>query len=148
MKFYQSEDRFYPRKLGLRGWGYAGKYKIERYLYFLHRLTGLGILFYLVLHIHVTGYKVRGQEVWDRVMGFLNQPLFHLGEYLLFFAVVFHALNGIRLIVTEFGWALGKPARPIYPYQPAMLHQRPLLIVLMVMTAVIVFLGGIDFFAF
>jgi succinate dehydrogenase / fumarate reductase cytochrome b subunit len=70
-----------------------------------------------------------------------------LGEYALFAAVVFHAANGIRLILTQFGFLLGKPMRPIYPYSLAMMRQRPVMILLMVLTVIVVIYGGIEFFA-
>jgi succinate dehydrogenase / fumarate reductase cytochrome b subunit len=147
MQFPAEERRTYPHKLGLQGWVYAGKYRIERYLYTLHRLTGLGILLYLVLHIHVTGFKIRGPDAWKAVMDAVGAPIFHLGEYALFAAVVFHAANGIRLILTQFGFLLGKPMRPIYPYSLAMMRQRPVMILLMVLTVIVVIYGGIEFFA-
>lgn len=146
MKLYTTEKKTHPYKLGIQGWGYAGKYQIERYLYTIHRLTGLGILLYLLMHIFVTSVKIYGKESWEAVMGFVDAPIFHLGEYILFVAVIFHAANGIRLIVTEFGYLLGKPQRPVYPYPRAMQRQRPLMIFLMVLTVLIIIGGGFDFF--
>ena len=146
MKFYSDNRKSYPHRLGPVGWGYAGRYGVERYLYTLHRLTGLGILFYLVLHIYVTGFKVGGEEAWESVMGFLGQPIFKLGEFGLFFAVVFHATNGIRLILTELGFLLGKPVRPVYPYELAMSRQRVFMFLMIALTAVIMIYGGLDFF--
>ena len=148
MQFPTEKRKVYPYKLGLLGWAYAGKYRIERYLYTLHRLTGLGILLYLMLHIHVTGFKIKGPEAWESIMNAVGGTIFHLGEYALFAAVVFHAANGIRLILTQFGYLLGKPMRPVYPYPLAMMRQRPVMILLMALTVIIVIYGGMDFFAF
>ncbi len=36
----------FDNRLGILGWLGKGKWGLERYLYILHRLTGLAILFY------------------------------------------------------------------------------------------------------
>ncbi|MFC2075494.1 succinate dehydrogenase, cytochrome b556 subunit [candidate division KSB1 bacterium] len=133
---------------GLLGWVYAGRYRTERYLYILHRVSGLGILLYLLMHIYVTGFKIKGEEAWEGIMASFGTPLFHFGEYLVFAAVIFHALNGIRLVLTELGYLLGKPKRPIYPYPLALMRQRLVMVILMILAAVIIIYGGFDFFAF
>jgi succinate dehydrogenase / fumarate reductase cytochrome b subunit len=150
MQFSTEERKEYPYKLGLRGWVYAGRYRTERYLYILHRISGLSILLYLVLHIWVTWYKVRGEAAWEGVMSFLGGyyfglPIFKFGEYMLFAAVAFHAANGIRLILTELGFLLGKPKRPIYPFTLAMTHQRILMYFLIALAAVVILYGAYDF---
>lgn len=145
MKFAQSKLNAYPNNLGLKGWVYAGKYSLERYLYILHRATGLGVLLYLLMHIFVTWYK-NDPIMWDKIMGFTDNIYFQGGEYLVFFGVVYHALNGVRLIIGEFAYGLGKPARPIYPYPIAMFRQRPLTVFLLLLTAVIVIYGALDIF--
>ena len=39
-----------PRQnyLGVGGWIWAGKYTMERYLYLLHRVTGLGLILFVI----------------------------------------------------------------------------------------------------
>jgi len=132
--------------LGIRGWFWGGKYGVERYLYFLHRLTGVGILLYLVLHIVVTGTRVRGEAVWEATMQAVGKPVFRIGEFLVFVAFAFHALNGFRLILGELGLLLGKPVKPTYPYKVAQWKLRPLALGLMILAAVVIVLGGRDFF--
>jgi len=150
MKFSNIERKTYPYNLGIKGWVYAGRYRIERYLYILHRISGLGILLYLVLHIYVTGFKIKGEAAWEGVMSFLGAnyfgfPIFKFGEYVLFAAVIFHAANGIRLGLTELGFLLGKAERPIYPFTLAMSRQRLLMYLLILLAAVIIIYGGYDF---
>ena len=62
------EIRQYPNKLGLKGWVIGGKWGPERYLYTLHRVTGLGILLYFVMHIFVTASRAISQEMWEWAM--------------------------------------------------------------------------------
>ncbi len=145
MKSPNIEKKVCENKLGLRGWVYAGSYRIERYLYTLHRVTGLGVLVYLLLHIAVTWFK-NDPGIWTTLMEIVKHPLIRLGEYCVFFGVAFHAINGIRLIIGEFGYLLGKPVLPVYPYPLAMLRQRPMLVALMLITAVVVLYGAFDVF--
>jgi succinate dehydrogenase / fumarate reductase cytochrome b subunit len=133
-------------RLGIWGWLGGGRYGVERYAYALHRLTGIGLLFYFILHILVTGSRIGGPENWQATMARFETPLFKFGEYLIFIAFAFHALNGLRLVFTELGVALGKAHRPVYPYVNSINRQRPLLIILMVIAVVLIVVGGIDFY--
>ena len=47
----------YNNRLGLKGWVYAGRYSFERYLYLGHRLSGLGLVAYMILHIIETANR-------------------------------------------------------------------------------------------
>lgn len=134
----------HDNRLGLWGWLGGGRWGVERYAYILHRVTGLGILFYFLIHIFVTSLRARGVYLW--VEGALfDQPMFKIGEYLVFVAFAYHALNGVRLVLVELGFAVGKPIEPIYPYKTSLNVQRPLLIVMMLLTAILVAVGGYEF---
>jgi len=140
----QSKGR--PNRLGIWGWLGGGRWGFERYLYALHRVTGLGILAYFLLHIVVTSSRAFGQAAWERAMATVTGPVFTIGEYLVFVAFAFHAINGLRLVLVELGFAVGKPFEPVYPYQTSVDRQRPLALGVMVIAAVLVVLGGLDFF--
>lgn len=135
----------YPNRLGVWGWFGGGRWGVERYLYSLHRLTGLGLLLYLLLHIFVTSLRAFGQESWDTTMSVLSSPLFAWGEFLVFLAFAFHALNGLRLILIELGYAVGKPEDPVYPYRSSLNSQRPLMVAVMIVAALLIGAGGYDF---
>jgi succinate dehydrogenase / fumarate reductase cytochrome b subunit len=132
-------------RLGLWGWLGGGRWGAERYLYTLHRLTGLGILTYFVLHIFVTTSRAFGPEAWETTIGMVTGPIFTVGEFLVFVAFAFHAVNGVRLVMIELGWAVGKPIEPVYPYRTSVDVQRPIAIVVMILAAIVVALGGVDF---
>ncbi len=74
----------------------------------LHRVTGVGLAVYLVMHIWVIHNISRGREAFDQVMAVVQSPLFHFLEVGLLACVVFHALNGIRVILLDYGRAAGK----------------------------------------
>jgi len=135
-----------PRQnyLGAGGWVWAGKYKLERYLYLLHRITGLGILLFLLIHLCITTiFRIQGQDVWEATMAILRNPWFKIGEYLVVIAFIYHGLNGLRLVLQELGFALGRPAPPIYPYKDSLRKKRPwtitMLAVIAILAAVVLF---------
>jgi succinate dehydrogenase cytochrome b subunit len=136
----------YPNRLGVKGWVYAGRYTFERYLYLGHRLSGLGLIAYMVLHIVETANRMRGEEAWAGLMALFASPPFKVIEYLLFAAAVFHALNGVRLLLTELGFFLGKPKDPVYPYSTSVMRHRPLTYVIMALAGLIIVLGGSSLF--
>jgi len=68
----------------------------------LHRLSGLALIFYLTLHIWVISHLARGAESFNAMMDFLNSPLFKLLEVGLWGVILFHAFNGVRVIVVDF----------------------------------------------
>ncbi len=132
--------------LGLWGWLGGGRYGVERYAYSLHRLTGLAILAYFLMHIFVTGTRLNGPAAWTSAMDYFKQPVFKFGELLVFLAFAYHAGNGIRLILVELGFGLGKPARPVYPYKSSVVRQRPIFIALMIVAGIVAALGGANFY--
>jgi len=136
----------HPDRLGMRGWLYAGKYSFERYLYLGHRLSGLGLIAYMVLHIIETANRIRGEEAWAGLMALFASTPFKVIEYLLFVMAVFHAMNGIRLILVELGFFLGKPTTPIYPYKTSVLRHRPLTYIVMILALVVMILGSSSLF--
>ena len=133
-------------RLGILGWLSGGRYGMDRYAYALHRITGLGILAYFIMHIFVTGKRLGGPESWDETMALLSSPFFKIGEFLVFLAFAFHAINGIRLVLVELGWIIGKPRIPSFPYGYSTLRQKPVVIVVMVVAAVLMIMGGVDLF--
>ena len=139
-----------PRQnyLGAGGWVWAGRYGLERYLYLLHRVTGLGLLLFGIFHlIETTFFRIQGQDVWEATMALLRNPWFEVGLYLVAVAFVYHALNGLRLILQELGFALGKPTRPIYPYKDALRIKRPWTIAMITVIVILALVFLVDFIA-
>jgi succinate dehydrogenase / fumarate reductase cytochrome b subunit len=139
------ENKGRPNRLGIAGWLAGGRWGFERYLYTLHRLTGLGLLAYFLMHIFVTASRAFGENAWTAAMAKVKGPLFSVGEYLVFAAFAFHALNGLRLALVELGFAIGKPIEPVYPYRTSVNEQRPLAIGVMILAAILAIAGGFGF---
>lgn len=137
----------FDNKLGVKGWWAGGRWGLERYLYTLHRITGLGILAYFLLHIVVTSSRALGPERWAAAMASVHGTVFKIGEFLVFAAFAFHAFNGIRLVLVELGILTGKAEEPVYPYRSSLNVQRPFMVVMMILAAVVLILGGWNFLA-
>ncbi len=134
--------------LGAGGWVWGGKYKLERYLYLLHRITGLGILLFGLIHlVMATVFRIQGQDIWETTMALLRNPWFKVGEYLVVIAFIYHALNGLRLILQELGFALGQPTRPIYPYKDSLRKKRPWTITMVAVVVILALFVLFDFLA-
>ncbi len=70
--------------------------------WFGHRASGLGVLLFLFLHIVETSTVLLGPEVYDFTQTFYQNLPAKLGEVLLMAALVYHALNGLRVIAMDF----------------------------------------------
>lgn len=126
-----------PNRLGITGWAWAGRYKIERYLYTLHRLTGLGLAAYIFIHLIANGFRLGGEKNWTDLMNIFSNPGIKVGEYLVMAAFIIHALNGGRLILQHLGFALGKPKPPVYPYVDSLRRRRSLIWIMLALIAVL-----------
>ena len=79
-------------------------YSIDGVLFVLHRITGLALFIYLVAHVvTISTAMLSGPETFDRLMATLAGPRFLVVDLALFGCLLFHALNGLRLIVHERG---------------------------------------------
>ena len=98
-----------------RSLGTALRYKGREgmWSWILHRLTGLGILLFLIIHVIDTGLLIWSPEFYDEALELYKYPVFRVAELGIIFAVLFHAVNGLRIIVQDF-----------WPY--VMQHQRQL----------------------
>ena len=76
--------------------------------FLLHRITGLGVLLFLAIHIIDTSFVYFVPELYDDVIALYRSTLFGLGEIALVFCLFFHGINGVRLAITDLykptGW--------------------------------------------
>ncbi len=76
------------------------------WLWILHRLTGVGILGFLFLHIADTYLVGFGAQYYNDLLFLYKNPPFRVLEWFLVGAVLYHGFNGIRVIVMDF-WDKG-----------------------------------------
>ncbi len=81
------------------------KMRVGMFAWILHRLTGLALVGYLV--VHVWGLKaITNPEAYNALITSYHAPIFKIGEFLLLGAVVYHSLNGLRIVLIDFmGWS-------------------------------------------
>lgn len=72
----------------------------------LHRITGATIFFFLFIHVLDTALVRVSPQAYDEVVATYKTPIVGLMELALVAAVLYHALNGIRVILIDF-WAQG-----------------------------------------
>ncbi|ADG77600.1 Succinate dehydrogenase, cytochrome b556 subunit OS=Tsukamurella paurometabola (strain ATCC 8368 /DSM / CCUG 35730 / CIP 100753 / JCM 10117 / KCTC 9821/ NBRC 16120 / NCIMB 702349 / NCTC 13040) OX=521096 GN=Tpau_0967 PE=3 SV=1 [Tsukamurella paurometabola] len=72
----------------------------------LHRISGVTIFFFLFVHVLDTAVIRIDPEAYDAVIKTYKTPLIGLLEIGLVMAILFHALNGIRVILVDF-WSKG-----------------------------------------
>ncbi|CUM38956.1 succinate dehydrogenase, cytochrome b556 subunit [Streptomyces tanashiensis] len=71
-----------------------------------HRVTGVLIFFFLFVHVLDTALVRVSPEAYDEVVATYKTPIVALLEYGLVAAILFHALNGLRVIAVDF-WSKG-----------------------------------------
>lgn len=71
----------------------------------LHRITGIALIGYLFLHIYSISPLTQGEAAFNAKMGQFTTPFFMVLEWFLFAFVIFHSLNGIRIVIVD--WADG-----------------------------------------
>ncbi len=82
-----------------RGTVYRGK--SGQWAFMAHRVTGFLVFFFLLLHI-VDVSLVSRPELYDEVHALYGNVLLRLFEVGLLFALVFHSLNGLRVVMVDF----------------------------------------------
>lgn len=102
--------------------------------FFLRRLTGVALVIYLFLHMWVIGSALQGPEVFNARLNMVQTPFFKLMEIALLAAVVYHAFDGIRLLVVHWFDVTEYRKSPFYA--------------VFVVSAILVIAGGIPILLF
>jgi len=119
----------FPRNMRgvLGGWARVSHANFERWLYLMHRLTGLVVGLYLIAHLAETSdvvpaYLSGDEGIWNNLMQSLYTPEAHAGLLIIAAFAVYHGLNGVRLFLAASGVGVGRPIRPEWPYAPVSLR--------------------------
>jgi succinate dehydrogenase / fumarate reductase cytochrome b subunit len=95
-----------PARRNRRGAGSLYRGREGMWSWVAHRITGVLTFFFLFAHVLDTALVRVSPESYDRVIDTYKNPFVNLMEIGLVGAVLFHALNGIRIILVDF-WAKG-----------------------------------------
>jgi succinate dehydrogenase / fumarate reductase cytochrome b subunit len=99
------------------GWFDPRGRALGSFAFAVNRVTGLGLVFYLYLHLGVLSMLLRGEDAWNDFLGVATGWLFLGLDVLLIFGLLYHGLNGIRVALVgtnvaadrqkALWWALG-----------------------------------------
>jgi succinate dehydrogenase / fumarate reductase cytochrome b subunit len=82
------------RKTGTGHWAFS-----------LNRITSLGLVLYLYLHLAVLSMLLGGEGSWHGFLEIATTPVFLGLDVLLVFGLLFHGLNGLRVALVGTGIA-------------------------------------------
>ncbi len=72
----------------------------------LHRLSGLALTGYLLVHLYDLRAAQHGAKAFDAALAVFQSPFWKVMDLLLLLAVLFHGLNGIRLLLFDAGMGI------------------------------------------
>ena len=80
--------------------------KVGMWSWVLHRITGVAIFFFLLVHVLDTALVRLSPEAYNAVINTYKTALIGVAELGLVAAILYHALNGLRIILIDF-WRKG-----------------------------------------
>lgn len=75
---------------------------VGQWAWMAHRFTGIGVLLFLLTHILDTALIMLGPGPYNKIIAIYQLPVFGVLEIGLFAAVLYHALNGVRVVLVDF----------------------------------------------
>ena len=70
----------------------------------LHRITGATVFFFLFVHVLDTALVRVSPQAYNEVVDTYKTPIIGLMEVGLVACVLYHGLNGLRVILVDFWW--------------------------------------------
>jgi succinate dehydrogenase / fumarate reductase cytochrome b subunit len=118
-----------PRRRGIWGWFDPRHRRLGGWAFALNRLSGVGILLYLYLHLVILAQLAQGPEAWDAFVALATSPAVLAFDVVLLAGLLIHGLNGVRVTLVGLGLVVDR--------------QRALWIALMVMAAIVLITGAV-----
>jgi succinate dehydrogenase / fumarate reductase cytochrome b subunit len=75
--------------------------KSGQWAFLFHRFTGFGIFLFLMLHV-VDVSLVQDRRLYNEVHALYGNIFMRVFEVGLLFALIYHALNGLRIVLIDF----------------------------------------------
>lgn len=97
-----AKDTNKPSPANWTKWFDPRHHDVGTWAFILNRITALGLVFYLFLHLIVLGKLAQGPQAYDGFLDLVKNPVFIFGELLVIIAGIYHGLNGIRIGITTF----------------------------------------------
>jgi succinate dehydrogenase / fumarate reductase, cytochrome b subunit len=93
---------------GATAWVDVRRGAVGHWAFSLNRVTGLGLVFYLYLHLAVMSMLLRGEAAWHGFLRLATTPAFLGLDVVLIFGLLFHGLNGLRVALVGTGLAANR----------------------------------------
>jgi succinate dehydrogenase / fumarate reductase cytochrome b subunit len=93
---------------GATAWLDVRRGAVGHWAFSLNRVTGLGLVFYLYLHLAVLSMLLGGEAAWHGFLRVATTPAFLGLDVLLIFGLLFHGLNGLRVALVGTGLAANR----------------------------------------
>jgi succinate dehydrogenase / fumarate reductase, cytochrome b subunit len=84
------------------GFGSVYKGREGQWSWIAHRITGVAIILFLFAHVVDTAVVGWGPEAYNKVVSVYHNPFIRLLELGLVAAVIYHGLNGVRIMIMDF----------------------------------------------
>jgi succinate dehydrogenase / fumarate reductase, cytochrome b subunit len=120
------------RRRGVAGWFDPRGRRLGGWAFALNRLTGLGLVAYLLLHLCILSLLAAGPSAWDSFVDLALSPPILVMDVVLIIGMLFHGLNGIRVSLVGFGLVLDR--------------QRALFVALMIFAAIVALIAALKIF--
>jgi succinate dehydrogenase / fumarate reductase cytochrome b subunit len=102
-----------------------------QWAFIMHRITGLMVFMFLLLHIvDVSTINFHHGQTYDEIHRLYGNILLRLFEVGLLFGLVFHALNGLRIVMVDF-------------FPGAIKNQKNLFAIVLGLTGLLTVIGGV-----
>lgn len=89
---FGKNSEFWPTNMKTGMWAWIG-----------HRITGLVLVAYVFMHLSFLSTASVSSGGFDSLMEVTSQPLFVAMDFLLIIVVIYHAMNGARVIMFDLG---------------------------------------------
>ncbi len=120
------------RRRGIAGWFDPRGRRLGGFAFILNRVTGLGLVLYLYLHLVILSMLAQGPNAWDQFVGIATSAPFLALDVLLLTGMLIHGLNGIRVGLVGLGLVASR--------------QKALFIALMVIAGFVALVGALRIF--
>lgn len=120
------------RRRGLAGWFDPRGRRLGGYAFILNRLSGMGLVLYLYMHLVILSLLVQGPNAWDTFVDIALSPPVLVFDVILLAGMLFHGLNGIRVGLVGMGLVVSR--------------QKALFIAAFVVAAFVTFVGALRIF--
>src|SRR5579884_3088479 len=93
----------YPRVRRAGRWFDLRRRRVGMWAYALNRITGIGLVVYLYLHLVILSQLLGGPGSWNAFVALARSPFFLTLDVVLIAGILIHGLNGLRVALMGLG---------------------------------------------